>query len=137
MGPAAPRGTEVGELYLRGGKTDGGMVISNFSRNVARRSLLTVNLMCVLLVMTRPPSSRLGVRSFFLVFVFVFVCFQVALNGQLGLDMLYARPTFYDLVLLDIIMPGLDGIEVPYVLCLRHVGVLRVFFFALSCYCCG
>lgn len=45
-------------------------------------------------------------------FFLVFVILKVALNGQLGLDMLLIRPTDFDLVLLDIVMPGLDGIEV-------------------------
>ncbi|CAM9340217.1 unnamed protein product [Choristocarpus tenellus] len=37
---------------------------------------------------------------------------QVALSGEAGLTILERNPESYDLVLLDIFMPGLDGIEV-------------------------
>jgi Response regulator receiver domain len=37
---------------------------------------------------------------------------KVALNGETALTMLRRDPAAFDLVLLDIVMPGLDGIEV-------------------------
>lgn len=42
---------------------------------------------------------------------------QVARNGQQGFEMLDAKPTAYDLVLLDIVMPDVDGIEVRVLTC--------------------
>lgn len=46
----------------------------------------------------------------------VLICFvsvfQVALDGRKALEILNSRPLDFDLVLLDILMPGLDGIEV-------------------------
>lgn len=44
----------------------------------------------------------------------------MALDGQLGLDVLLARPSDFDLVLLDIVMPGLDGIEVRVRTCVKR-----------------
>lgn len=49
-----------------------------------------------------PPR---GLRFFFAKF---------ALDGELGLAMLHADASSFDLVLLDVVMPGLDGIEVRY-----------------------
>ena len=37
---------------------------------------------------------------------------KVALDGRLGLEALKARPMEFSLVLLDVIMPGIDGFEV-------------------------
>jgi Response regulator receiver domain len=46
---------------------------------------------------------------------------KVALNGETALTMLRRDPAAFDLVLLDIVMPGLDGIEVS--LRLLHIHV--------------
>ena len=37
---------------------------------------------------------------------------KVALDGRLGLEVLKAKPLEFSLVLLDVIMPGIDGLEV-------------------------
>ncbi|CAN0155565.1 unnamed protein product [Ectocarpus sp. 12 AP-2014] len=37
---------------------------------------------------------------------------EVAPDGEVGLAMLQAQPSSFDLILLDVVMPGLDGVEV-------------------------
>lgn len=37
---------------------------------------------------------------------------KVAKSGEVGLAMLNSNPTAFDLVLLDVVMPGLDGLQV-------------------------
>ncbi|CAM9402751.1 unnamed protein product, partial [Ectocarpus fasciculatus] len=37
---------------------------------------------------------------------------EVAPNGEVGLARLSAQPSSFDLILLDVVMPGLDGVEV-------------------------